>query len=401
MPATLTTANNIAKEVYGPRIAEQLQNEVVTIARLERTSDGVTSEVGGKYVTFPVRTGRNQGIGYRGENEALQSAGQQGWESVRIGLRYGYGRVNLSGPSMDLIDSNFQAFASLMTREMEGLKDDIRKDINRIVYGNGDGSLAVTAAAGTTSASYTATNIQYLEVGQKVDIVTPSTGAVKASNLTINAINDSTNVVTLSTTATWAIGDALVRTGNGRNSSVNREPNGLGGIITDSGVLQNIDPATVPIWKAYRYHNSGTARPLSESDMIRVADENRRRGGKVSVIFTDLASRRAYFNLMTQQRRFTNTKEFAGGFSGLPFNYGAREIPVVEDVDAPPGKMWYVDESSLKIYRSKDWHWAAEDGNVWKWVSGYDQWEAILRCYWELGVDKRNANATYEDITGN
>ena len=401
MPASTATASAIAKEVYGPRIVEQLQNEVTLARRIERSSKGVTHDVGGKYVTFPVRVTRNQGIGYRQEEEALQASGQQGWASTQVPLRYGYGRVRISGPAMDLLETNTQAFTALMSREMDGLKDDVAKDVNRILYGDGSGTLALTAGSGAASASYTATNIQYLEVGQKIDIVTPGTGAVKASGLTINAINESTNVVTLSTTATWAIGDAIVRTGNGRNASVNREPLGLGAIVSDSGVLHNIDPSTQPVWKSYRNHNSGSARPLSETDMIRTVDEARRRGGKTSVIFTDLGSRRAYFNLLTQQRQFTGTKDFGGGFTGLSFNYGAREIPVVEDVDAPPGKMWFLDEDTFKIYQSKDWHFADTDNGIWKWVSGYDSWEAILRCYWEFGVEKRNANAVFEDITPN
>jgi hypothetical protein len=103
MPATLTTVANILKELYpGKDIADQLNEEVVGYKRIEGSSEGVTTEVGGKYVTFPVRVRRNSGIGYRNELEALPTAGQQGFASVRIGLTYGYGRIRLSGPSMSL-----------------------------------------------------------------------------------------------------------------------------------------------------------------------------------------------------------------------------------------------------------------------------------------------------------
>jgi hypothetical protein len=84
--------------------------------------------------------------------------------------------------------------------------------------------------------------------------------------------------------------------------------------------------------------------------MVRIA------GGKVSAIFYGLGVRRSYFTLLTQQRRYTDTKEFAGGFQGLPFNYGT-EIPCIEDVDAPPNKMWGLQESEFKVYQEGDWHW--------------------------------------------
>lgn len=396
--ATLTTVTNIMKEVYQGRIQDQLQSEIVGIKRIERSSAGVTHEVGGKYVTFPVRVRRNPSIGYRNELEQLQNPGYQGYASVRTGLKYGYGRVRISGQVMQLAKTNSQAFANAMDMEVNGLKNDIAKDVNRIFYGDGTGALAATTAAGAASASYTATNPQYLEVGQVVDIVTPATGNIKATALTINAVNYTSGVVTLSTTATWAIGDVIVRTGNGRLSSVNREPNGLASIVSDTGALYNIDPATEPVWKAINNNNSGTNRALSEGLMIRLTDDVRRNGGQTSLVLTSLGVRRSYFNLLVQQRKYTNTKEFAGGLTGLTFNNG-REIPVVEDVDAPHSKMWFLDESAFTIYRSQDWSWLDTDGEVWKWYRDYDAFEAVLSSYWELGIKQRNANGVLADIT--
>ena len=49
MPATLTTVNAILKEVYEPKIQDQLQHDAVALKRIEKSSDGVVSEVGGKY----------------------------------------------------------------------------------------------------------------------------------------------------------------------------------------------------------------------------------------------------------------------------------------------------------------------------------------------------------------
>ena len=62
MVATLTTVTALTKEVYEGQIQDQLQSEVTGIKRLESTSRGVESTVGGKYVTFPIRVRRNQGI---------------------------------------------------------------------------------------------------------------------------------------------------------------------------------------------------------------------------------------------------------------------------------------------------------------------------------------------------
>ena len=87
MGATLATVTQITKEIYGPRIVDQLEDETTLLKRIEKTSKGTESTTGGKYVTFPLRTRRNSGIGYRNELEQLQNAGQQGYQSVRVPLR--------------------------------------------------------------------------------------------------------------------------------------------------------------------------------------------------------------------------------------------------------------------------------------------------------------------------
>jgi hypothetical protein len=392
----LSTVNNIMKEVYQGRIQDQLQNEIVGIKRIEKSSNGVTSEVGGKYVTFPVRVKRNPGIGYRNELEQLQNPGTQGYASVRIGLKYGYGRLRISGQVMELAKTNAQAFANAMDMEVTGLKNDIAKDVNRIFYGNGTGFMATATATGTTVNYLDVGTAQYVNVGDVIDVVNGAGTLQGASGRLVTAIDRaaSPNRITFDgATVSPAIGWGIVRAGN-----YNREPQGLASIVAATGSLFNIDPATEATWKATVNANGGTNRALSEGLMIRMTDDVRVQGGNTSLILTSLGVRRAYFALLSQQRRYTDTKEFNGGIRGLAFNNG-REIPVVEDVDAPPNKAWFLDESSLTIYRSSDWSWLDLDGNVWKWLADYDAFQAVLHSYWELGVNRRNANALLSDIT--
>jgi hypothetical protein len=398
VPSTLSTVNAITKEIYQGTIQDQLQNETVGLKRIERTSEGVESQVGGKYVTFPIRTRRNQGIGSRNELEALPTAGQQGWASVRVGLKYAYGRVQLSGQVIELVNDNYQAFASAMDLEMTGLKNDLSKDQNRQFYGTNTGTIATLTGANTGNNSFQVaplTGGQYIEVGQQIDIVTSSSNStVIASNRQVLSINRTTGVGTFDgAVATTAIGNVIVRTGN-----YNREITGLGAIVTNTGVLFNVDPTVEPTWQAVVNGNGGTTRPLSEGLMITLTDQVRINGGKTSLILTSLGVRRAYFNLLSQQRRFPSTTTFEGGFQGLAFSNG-REIPVIEDVDCPSNTMYFLDESKLKIYRAHDWSWMERDNSIWHWVVGFDAYEAVMNQYWEMGTNQRNAHAVLTDIT--
>lgn len=390
MPATMTTVDGILKEVYGPRLVNQLQNESLVLKRLEKTSEGVVETVGGKYVDFPLKVSRNSGIGYRNEMEQLPNPGQQGYAEVHVPLRYGYGRCRVSGQVMDLAETNYQAFASGLDNEMDGLKDDLAKDSNRVAYNDSSGLMAsITDTA--VSATHTVDNAQYLEVGQIVDILVRANGATVALALTIN------DIVGLSVTFSASFTGTLLQ-GVYRQGNYGREPSGLGNIVDDVSTLHGLAPASQRKWAATIIANGGTLRALSEALMIQTCDGIRTKSGKKpTVIFNSLGVRRAYFNLLTQQRRYTDTKEYAGGFQGLPFNYGT-EIPVVEDTDARPNRMTFLHEPAIKVYRNKPWHWMDKDNSILKWVKDFDAWEGLMKQYWEMGTNQRNAHGELRDL---
>lgn len=404
MAATLATIDSYLKEVYQGRIREQLNEEIVALKRITRSGSGVTNEVGGKYVTFPIHTRRNSGIGSRFENEALPAAGQQGHAAARVGLKYAYGGVQLTGQAISLSDTDAKAFAKALDNEVEGLKNDLKKDMNRQVYGSGNGAIAVATGA-NTAAVVPVADARLFQVGMVVDTQTgntvDNTGLIVASvDLTAGA-----NTVTFTTTpgTATAAADIIVRKGSGVAAGGNRELTGLAAIVSASGTLYNIDPSVEPEWKANVDSNGGTNRALSEALMIGMTDDIRTKGGSTSLILQSLGVRRAYFNLLSQLRQTVNTQEFTGGFSGLAFTTDRGEIPVVADVDAPLNKQWYINEDALTYYRDEDWHFIDRDGSMWKQVSDsngdYDAYYARMVEYHELATDRRNTHGLVSDIT--
>lgn len=400
MPASLATVAALLKEIYEPTVRKQLNDDVVALRRVERSSDGIETTVGGRYVTFAIRTRRNSGIGARNELEALPTPGQQGNAAARVGLKYLYGGIRLSGQTFDLADKNFQAFTSVLEQEMDGLKTDLAKDCNRQVYGDGSGAVAVAGTATTTTNTFLAASVQYAQLGMQIDIIDGTTLAnatptVKTSNRQITGINVTTKTLTFDgAAASTAVGDILVRTGN-----VNREWTGFAKIVSATGTLYNIDPNVEPVWKAEVDSNAGTPRALSEGIMVNMADRVRTNGGKTTVIFSNLGVRRAYWNLLVQQRQYVNTKEFTGGFTGLAFTTDAGEIPFVADVDAPPNRQFFLNEKELTYYREGDWSWMNRDGSMWQRVIGFDAYEGTMYQYSEIGCHRRNSQGLVTDLT--
>lgn len=400
MAATLSTIAPYLKEVYEGRIREQMNNEVKTLKRITKTSSNVTNEVGGKYVTFPIHTRRNQGLGSRAEMGALPTPGQQGTAAARVGLKYAYGGVQLTGQAISLADTDTKAFARTVQFEMDGLKNDLLKDMNRQIYGTGTGLLATITGA-NAGAVVAVDSTRLLQIGMVVD--TQTTTTVDNVALTIVAITSPTSITLSATPGTaTANNDLLVRTGSGYGVAGNKEITGLEAII-GNGDLYNITVSAEPEWKSVINSNSGVPRALSEGLMIKMVDDIRANGGKTTVIFQSPGVRRAYFNLLSQQRQVVNEQKFTGGFTGLAFTTDDGEIPAVSDIDAPKGTQYFVNEDTLTFYRDEEWHFLDRDGSMWKQVRDsngvYDAWYAHMVEYHELGCDRRNSNGVLKDIT--
>jgi hypothetical protein len=405
MGATIASVTPYLKEVYRGKIVDQLNNEIVALKRITRSSAGVTNEHGGKYVTFPVHTRRNSGIGSRLESEPLPVPGQQGHAAARVGLKYAYGGITITGPTIALSETDTRAFAKAISTEVDGLKNDVKKDMNRQVYGTGNGAIGTVLTLQASANTAILVDAKLFQLGMVVDIVTlPATAAV--TNRTVTAINLSTNTITLSGAAfATAVGQIIVRQGSGPDSVAgNRELTGLAAIV-GTGDLYNIQVAQEPEWTSEIDANGGTNRALSEGLMTLMVDRIRTRGGTTSLILQSLGVRRSYANLLTQTKSVVNTVEFTGGFKGLAFVTDGEngEIPVIADVDAPKNKQWFIEESSLTLFRDKDWDWLDRDGSMWKQVrdanGDYDAYYARLVEYHELGCDRRNTNGRIDDIT--
>lgn len=409
MSTTLTTAANILKEIYEPRVRDQLQSEVVAIARIEKTSEGVTDEAGGKYVRFGVRVKRNHGIGARNEMEALPSPKSQDYRDAQVRLSYNYGAIQLSGQSFDLAEKNSQAFASLLDEEVDGIKEGLRKDTNRQCYGTSQGVLAIASSGDTTT--MVTSNAQYVEVGMFVDIYdSTSTVASPVANDTNIEIDDVTDngdgtwTITFGETVTAvASGDFITRTGSHQKEPVGFEQivAGLASTATalgnGAGALFNI---THSVWTGNLDTTAGT---ISEGRITNMIDKIRTRGGRTTVMFTSLGVRRSYANLLEQQRRYVNTTKFTGGFSGLAFTTDTGEIPMVSDFDCQPGRLYFLNEKEIKLYRTSDWAWMNRDGNMWQRLidsSGeYDAYRARMFSYWQMGTHRRNSHGLMTGIT--
>lgn len=405
MGLTLTNADAALKEDYEPAIREQLNNAFMILSQIEKTS----KDVEGRRVVLSLHVTRNSGVGARAELGTLPTAGNQGYVEERVGMRYNYGRIQVSGPVMRAMKSDTGSFVRAVDSETKGVVTDLKVDVNRQIWGTSDGVIVgALSSAGqviTLDATATASQVRQLSIGMVIDVGTVANPTLRASAVSISAINDS-NPAAVTVTVVGALGavadtDFIFRAGAGGSGSSQKELTGLQTIVDDANSLFNVDPASYPVWKSYVDGASGVNRTPTETLFAKVAQQvNIRSGQDPDLWVTSDGVHRAFAANLQSQKRFTNTVDLKGGYAGLEINAGGvRPSALIWDKDAPNNKAFALSTPHLQQNQESEWEFMQEDGAVLSRVSGVDAYEATLFKYHEVTTDQRNAHGLIEDLS--
>lgn len=401
----LTFASEAIKLVYGD-LHEQLYNKTPALQLIESSSANITRN--GKEVIFDTHIGRNHGIGARGVREVLPAAGAQKYKQAHLYLTNLYGAIEVDGQLFEQAAEDYQAFINVVDMEITGLKRDLAVDLNRQVYGDGSGTLAVVVDQ-PSATTLEVDSTHFLQVGMTIDVADPSTGVKQqsgaASSIEITDIDEVNNVITVTgTLGTFTTNinanDILVRSSNGVNN-FGKEWTGLGAIVKATGELHEIDPDDYPTWKATEVSIAGAGGApgtLTELDLINLVQKVDKQGGDVDVMLASPGVYNAYWNLLQGFRQFSNTATLTGGQRSFTFEALGKPIKFVSDYAAPAGTLYALSSKEIVVNRKKDWAWMDRDGSMWSRVADTDAYEARYFQYSQLGTYRRNAHAVLTDI---
>lgn len=399
MALTLTAADAALKEDYQPSIREQLNNEIMMLAQIEARS----TDVEGRRAVLSLHVTRNSGVGPRAEGGTLPTAGSQGYAEERVGLKYNYGRIQINGPVIRAMKSDTGSFTRAISSETEGVVRDLKREVNWQVFNNVEGTIAQTDTTSASNevelaATTDSATMRRFEIGMKVDIGTLADPTAVASSRTITAIDADEAGGTQSIT----IDGAAVSTNNsthfvtlaGSKSAAGSTSGltGLRAIVSDSGTLFNINPATYPVWKS-TVNSAASNRAATDNLFEQVIDEIWLQSGEApTFIVTSPGVRRNYAAQLKAQKRFADTVDLKGGFRALTVDAGNTSLPIAVDRDNPDNSAFLLNLPCLTQHQSSDWEFMDEDGAVLNRVSGVDAYEATLFKYHELTTDRRNVH---------
>lgn len=352
----------------------------------------------GAAVKRPLKVRRNQGIGSNSDGGTLASIGTQTVVQAEIAAKFNWLRFGLTAGMIEATKSDKGSFAREFAFNLEQGYSDFISDINRQASWNGNGRLAKLNAAAVSSASITVVGREgtnedgnkFLDVGMVVDIV-DSSGTIKASGVTINAISTSGGVatLTLSATVTAANGDFLVRNLVGTSTDIQGILTALDGATS---TIYGIDRSTYP---AYQGNVVNAASGQLTLDLLKQAwNLGLRRGGaKYNAVYSDFDSQRYYEKLLVANKRFINTVKGDGAFADKDKNYTEYAgIPWVADKDCPV-RIFFLDKDAIECYELAAMKFADESGAPYIVQTGTDAFEVRIRCFMNLFNSKPSACA--------
>ena len=417
MAATWSTLLDILKEDYQPALQEQLNQEFMILAQIEQN----TTQFEGRRAIHAIHVTRNSGIGNRGDGGTLPTAGNQGYKQVKIPVRRVYGVGKVSRSLMKAMKSDRGSFTRALTSEMDGIKKDAARDVNRQIWGTSDGVIAatgVTSSSTTVQLASTTTDTQILQLyadgGMYVDIGTVAAPTDVASNRQVTGYSLANKTITISGAAvTTDADDRVFRTGNGGATDDSGDEDdgqyeltGLQTIVATGDTLHTLDGSSVAAWNSYVDSNSGTNRNWSESAAVSVQQNVEKRSGEmVDLIVSGDGVWRAVNAFYSQRNRTLDPVELKGGYFGVRFGAagemrrpGQSPKAMVWERDCPENRQFFLNTKKLVQHQLTDWEFVDEDGSVLSRSATTDDFEFRLASYRELGCTQRNAHGVYEDL---
>lgn len=398
---TLSTADAILKDLYRGPIIDQLNYKTFMLDQIERDSDSV--DFSGRRAIVPVHARPNFSPTSITDGGTLPAPGYQEYADAIISIKYHAGAMEITDQATRIAKGNEGAFVNLLEEERKRLAKDMRKSINRQVFGDGTGLIATVTTGGVAATALTLDTTQYLRVGSRIDVALKSSGALTNGGSTVvTAINRTTKVITVSPAlAGTTPSDSTYGVYN--TGAYGLEMDGLRSITNTTGTLHGINRATAgnEYWQGTRVAASGAT--AGESLFEQLADAIGANGeGDVEVFLTSRGVRRRLADTYQSTKRFVDAKavEIHGGYTAIMVN----EIPVIADDDVPKGWVFALRKDAFKWFQVDDPDWLkSEDGVVFQLapgsVAGTDKaaWRAYFVWYAALGSVAPNRTGAIPD----
>lgn len=253
------------------------------------------------------------------------------------------------------------------------------KIVEQLIYGQNDTvksysaweTLALTPQEGISAAEY-----DWKQYGASIAI----SGLEEAKNNGEHAIIDLLEAKIMQAEESMREGFNQMFFGDGTGNS-GKNWNGLGNIVESGNTLGGIDSSATgnEFWRSYE---DNTAGALTLAQMATAYNTASVGNDHPDVILTTQTLFEKYESMLHQQLRYTDTKTAEAGFQNLLF----KGAPIMYDVHAPAGNMYFLNSKYLKLVGHSD-KWFKQTEFIRP--ENQDARFALILCYGNLVCSNR------------
>jgi len=397
-PQTLATAayDKFLKDYYLSSWIDQLNSMTTTWALLRRK----IVDYSGRKLIFPIRKSRNTGVGalpLSGASDALQTlveAGRQGVDNGQVFPKLVMGALEVAQDVIDSSRNDRGAFFQAIDFEMAGLVQDLAEDLDRQVYGQGNGHLAkVTAQANIGQAVVQVSYHRPFFEGMKLDFWSgEQSGAALGdathagmivSSVARNADGSGALTMTANIAGANIADNSSVTRASVRTATVGYEMMGLRGIVDSSDPaleasgFEGLTRSGKSWWQAIEDTTATLDESMIQANLDRVHDDS---NGEVNVLLMNRITRYNLYQALASSnpQRLVNSNLLQPGFlSGKledhhpdahDFLFFDGRIPIIVDKYCPvmidtqggatkTGTVFGLDLTSLYVALVTDFKW--------------------------------------------
>lgn len=407
MALLLADVTDILKTQYLPGMVDAIQPEG-TYTRLIESRGQKETNVSYEF-TKTFKLGFSEGGGMRTYTALLPTAGQSQFAKFTGTVQHYYHVIKLYKGIISLMKTDKQAFVNALTAEIDGAADAIKCNLERMNFGDGGLTPLAIASAATNDGQtmrLTVNDTRFLRPGMFVDLLESNhTEITNGTSLVVSSVDVDNNYVYITaivtagdlTTLVSAVADAYIYHEDGYNM----EFNGSGSLFrqVDNTVLGINRGTAANAWfraHVWRKKSSGAGIEIGEAtgtnydweikDIRRpVRDLMKKWGADKSglLAFTTEEMTDYYANLWAAEGGYHEQKAKVDGW---PYDsYEISGVSMLSALYGPENGIDVVYMPDLVTFENQALDWEDMDGDMWKWVAGYDAYTAYMSLRKQMG----------------
>lgn len=404
----MTELNLLAKDYWTNVYVPLMNTDTPLKAQFGRLENAMFT---GRTWIFGVKSNVGGGAANVGANKSLPAATAGQYNQGSANLVRTYVRMAIDGLAIEVTKKQQGSFRPALAEVMADRLAQHDLEVNRQLFCAGTGVTAKVVVGGTSGTTQTlvldygvaGAGTRHIYAGDQIEFMKADL-ATSIGKRTVVSVDQSANTVVVDSTIDTTVGGGqhvVTHATADTNNIAAGEVNGLLASVSDAGPFEGINATAATRWKSYRATNAGTVRPLTDGLAVQTVEVVRARSRllpKLCVTRPGVVLK--YSESFLPLRRIAGQDvQLKGGYKPITgIQCAGAVIPVMDDLDCPDNRIFFLNPDSFKMADLVGSEWAELDGAQFFRVQDKDAIEGYIRKYWQLITTQRNANAVIEDV---